>query len=106
MKYIKSTIIIISLLSGLILYGCDGIFPSASKSNIPSDHTVNYGGFLHKGGSGQERVSPDECSDCHTTDIRGKVSLINGVYTWANSCYQCHGAVWERGGQNGNKTSY
>ena len=83
-----------------LIYSCDGLFPSATKSNVPGDHTTNYSGFLHKGG--RDGSGPDACGPCHTADLRGKVSLINGVYTWANSCYQCHGNVWERNG-NGNK---
>ena len=88
----------------LLLYslicGCNNIMPTSTKSTVPSDHTNNLNGSLHKGGS-RENMNPDECNDCHTTDLRGKVSQINGVWTWANSCYQCHGAIWERGGGGG-----
>jgi len=80
------------------LYSCDGLFPSAVKSNVPADHNNTFGGFHHKGD--RNSASPEACGPCHTADLRGKVSLINGVYTWANSCYQCHGKVW---GRNGNK---
>jgi hypothetical protein len=81
--------------------GCDGLFSTNPKKNIPTDHTNSISGALHKGNNRQD-MTPDECGDCHTTDLRGKVTLINGVYTWANSCYQCHGALWERNG-GGNK---
>ncbi|MDD5362029.1 MAG: hypothetical protein PHN88_07840 [Ignavibacteria bacterium] len=106
-KYTYIAIFILSLVSGIILYGCDGLFPSASKPTVPGDHTVNYGGFLHKGGeSGNGKgITPDECEDCHSLDLKGKVSKINGVYTWAPSCLQCHGEVWKRGGNNGNNTT-
>ena len=80
------------LLSGL--YSCDGIFPTASKQGIPDDHQSNFGGFLHKGG--KDDANPDECDDCHTLDLQGKVSKVNGVYRWAPSCYQCHGNKWDK----------
>ena len=87
---------LILIISFSLLNGCDGIFPTASKPTVPSDHTDNIKGVLHKGQGNQLR--PDSCSDCHTLDLQGKVTLINGVYTWAPSCYQCHGALWSRGG--------
>jgi len=94
----KYSIFIISvILLFSLFYGCNNIIPTAPKSTVPSDHTNRISGSLHKGDS-RENMTPDECGDCHTTDLRGKVSLINGVWTWANSCYQCHGAVWNRGG--------
>ena len=83
-----------------LIYGCNNILPVSPKPTVPSDHNNNINGSLHKGSS-RENMTPDECNDCHSTDIRGKVSLINGVYTWAPSCYQCHGAVWGRGGGTG-----
>jgi hypothetical protein len=95
---INSTLIFLTV----ILSGCDGIFPTAPKSTVPSDHTTSFSGVLHKGGS-RENMTPDECGDCHTTDLNGKVSIINGVPTWANSCYQCHGDVWKRNVNGGNK---
>ena len=90
------------LISGVIffisfVYGCNNIFPTSPKPTVPSDHNSSFNGVLHKGGS-REEMTPEECNDCHSTDLRGKVSLINGVYTWAPSCYQCHGALWQRGG--------
>ena len=103
MKLIRILNIAFFVLSMGFIYSCDGIFPSASKPNVPDDHTTNYGGILHKGN--REEANPDECNDCHTLDLRGKVTRINGVYTWAPSCYQCHGKLWERNGDK-SKVSY
>ncbi len=103
----KSVSLLIIVFLGTFLFllsGCDGLFSTNPKKDIPSDHVNSLGGALHKGND-REEMTPDECDDCHTTDLRGKVSLINGVYKWANSCYQCHGAVWERNG-GGNKKSF
>ena len=93
-------LLIVFIIPIFFIYGCDGLFPTASKPTVPGDHTNNIKGALHKG-SGSE-LNPDECGDCHSTDLQGKVSLINGVYTWAPSCYQCHSSLWKRNG-NGNK---
>jgi hypothetical protein len=100
-KYFFVLIIVFLGTFTLLSSGCDGLFSTNPKKNIPSDHVNSIGGALHRGSS-REEMNPNECDDCHTTDLRGKVSLINGVYTWANSCYQCHGALWERNG-GGNK---
>jgi len=96
MKLIKILFIPLFFVSMGLIYSCDGLFPSAAKSNVPADHTTNFGGILHKGS--KEESNPDECDDCHTLDLRGKVTKINGVYTWAPSCYQCHGKLWDRNG--------
>ena len=95
MKKIKILFIPLFFLSMGLIYSCDGLFPTASKSGVPDDHKQNYGGSLHKG---DEEEGPDECDDCHSLDLRGKVSRINGVYRWAPSCYQCHGKVWDKNG--------
>ena len=84
----------------MVISGCNNIFPTAPRSAVPADHTNNINGALHKG-TNRNDMTPDECSDCHSIDLAGQVSFINGQYIWANSCYQCHGAVWERNG-NGN----
>lgn len=73
--------------------GCDGLFPTQTKPNVPPDHNVNYGGFLHKGEEGA-----DECGDCHGHDLKGRVYNYNGTLVITQSCYQCHGNVWERRG--------
>ncbi|MEO8512459.1 MAG: hypothetical protein ABI543_02755 [Ignavibacteria bacterium] len=80
------------------LYSCDGVFPSESKSNVPSDHTRNRGGAMHKGEEGS-----DECNECHGNDLRGQVYNYNGTLVVTSSCYQCHGNVWEGGGGGGDK---
>lgn len=92
--------ILVLLIPVLILAGCDGIFPTSAKNTVPSDHNNNISGALHKGNE-REEMTPDECSPCHTTDLNGKVSIINGVSTWANSCYQCHGNIWKRNENGG-----
>ena len=76
---------------------CDGIFPTATKSNLPEDHSTLYGGFRHKTSNG--KININDCTSCHSIEqLSGKVTIINGVNTWANSCYQCHGNLWERRG--------
>lgn len=84
----------------LIFYSaCDGIFPSQSKSNLPSDHSRSYGGFLHVGISRGD--SGSECEQCHGNDLKGGIYNSNGTLVVTQSCYQCHGNIWE-GGNNGN----
>ncbi|HEY5125258.1 MAG TPA: hypothetical protein VIK14_16125 [Ignavibacteria bacterium] len=105
-KLQKLLIVLLLILFVSVFYGCDGMFPTSPKSAIPTDHTNNIKGALHKGegGGGGKSLNPDECNDCHSLDdIRGKISLINGIPTWAPSCYQCHGALWNRNGGGGNK---
>ena len=80
--------------------GCDGIFPSAPKDPVPADHTLNEIGILHKGSNGSH-INFNDCTDCHTDDIRGMTVNINGVYVWTPSCTQCHGRLWERNNGNG-----
>ncbi len=77
--------------------GCDGLFPSQTKPNVPADHNTNYGGFLHKQ---VEEVS--SCEECHGNDLKGQVYNYNGTLVITQSCYQCHGNVWERRGGGGN----
>lgn len=81
--------------------GCDGLFPTQTKPNVPPDHNTNYGGFMHIGQEGA-----DECDHCHGHDLRGQVYTYNGTLVITPSCYQCHGNVWERrGGEGGVKDS-
>lgn len=87
------------ILISFFYQGCDGIFPTQTKANVPDDHTSNYGGFLHRGdeeeGGGDEL---DDCEECHGYDLRGKIYNYNGTLIVTSSCYQCHGNVWEEEG--------
>jgi hypothetical protein len=96
-KNIKYYLVFIGIVIFFLTYeGCDGLFPTQTKPNVPPDHNVNYGGFLHIGGEGA-----DECGECHGSDLRGHVYNYNGTLVIAPSCYQCHGNVWERRREGG-----
>ncbi|MGA2667773.1 MAG: hypothetical protein ABSF32_02520 [Ignavibacteria bacterium] len=89
------SIISLLLLSVLYLY-CNGPFPSQTKSDVPSDHTISKNGVLHKPG---ETNPQEECTECHGADLRGGVYNDNGVLKACQSCYQCHSSLWKgRGG--------
>jgi hypothetical protein len=75
---------------------CDGIFPSQTKSYLPSDHNSRLGGYYHK--PINRNGGADECNECHGRDLRGAVYNFNGTLVFAQSCYQCHGNVWEDNG--------
>ncbi len=92
MRLSLAYIVIIGLICIVSFYSCDGPFPTAAKPNVPSDHSSTFGGFLHK--SISRNASVTDCITCHSLEVEGKVTLINGVSTWANSCYQCHGKLW------------
>ena len=93
LRILKASLILSSLILAIGLYSCDGIFPSESKPNVPSDHNRNHGGAFHKG-----EDETDDCEECHGNDLRGKVYNYNGTLIVTSSCYQCHGNVWEGGG--------
>ncbi len=95
LSFTKAYLLLVSFLLLTGIYSCDGIFPSETKSNVPSDHTNNRGGALHKG----ERET-DDCKECHGNDLRGKVYNYNGTLIVTSSCYQCHGDVWEGNGDS------
>jgi hypothetical protein len=97
-KYFLPSAVI--LLSFLVL-SCNGIFPTQTKSTVPSDHTIDRGGALHKEGYQQPL---DECTECHGSDLKGGIyNNENGLQVACASCYQCHSSVWERtGGGGGN----
>ena len=101
MKVINVKIILFYLLYSVILVialsSCDGIFPTQTKPPVPSDHTDNISGAFHR----PEPKSADGCTDCHGSDLHGGLAEINGQLVYANSCYQCHGALWENGGGGG-----
>ncbi|NOS86689.1 MAG: hypothetical protein HOP31_16270 [Ignavibacteria bacterium] len=86
----KIYLLIASILMFFSFHSCDGIFPSQSKSNVPSDHNNNHGGAFHKG-----EDDSDDCDECHGNDLRGKVYNYNGTLVITSSCFQCHGNVWE-----------
>lgn len=76
-----------------IVSSCDGIFPTAPRDGLPSDHTKNNRGIMHRETGGE--IEFDDCIECHTDDIKGMSVNINGVYRWTPSCIQCHGRNWE-----------
>lgn len=82
----------------VFLYSCGDIIGyGQSKPDVPLDHDRVISGVFHKSG---ERGA-EGCSDCHGEDLRGGIRTLNGRYIFAQSCYQCHGNIWERNG-NGN----
>ena len=80
----------------LFCLACDGPFPAVDKPTIPSDHTSNQSGALHKGGE-DNPFGSGGCSDsdCHQVDLRGGLVVFEGQRVVAPSCFQCHGARWE-----------
>jgi hypothetical protein len=96
----KFLFIAASIIMIFIYASCDGIFPSQTKDNLPADHNSSYGGYLHKGGNRETEI--DDCKHCHGNDLKGQLYNYNGTYVVTQSCYQCHGTVWERNnGGNG-----
>jgi hypothetical protein len=92
LKIFLSILAIITL--SAILSSCDGLFPTAPRDVLLTDHTRNLGGVMHKE-DGKE-IKFDDCTECHTDDIKGMVVKINGVNRWTPSCIQCHSRIWER----------
>jgi hypothetical protein len=82
----------------ILFMSCDGIFPTQTKETVPSDHTRAINGFLHKPGL-SEPTGEDGCNGCHGQDLKGGVAETDGGKTVAPSCTECHGALWEGGGQ-------
>ncbi|HMS66479.1 MAG TPA: hypothetical protein PKD83_14645 [Ignavibacteria bacterium] len=74
----------------LYFYGCDSLVSNQSKPEVPADHTILHGIFLHKDG---ER-SAAGCDECHGQDLRGGVQTYDGRYIFVQSCYQCHDQLW------------
>ncbi|HMQ69982.1 MAG TPA: hypothetical protein PKA90_13315 [Ignavibacteria bacterium] len=85
-----------SLILGLLIYsyGCDVIVSNQSKPDVPADHTILHGIFLHKSGE-REAIG---CSDCHGQDLKGGVQLLGNTYIYTQSCYQCHNKLWDTRG--------
>jgi hypothetical protein len=91
--YILFFTVILALLTAA--WACDGIFPTQTKVNLPSDHNSSYGGYMHKGIRRGE--SGSDCEECHGHDLRGQVYNYNGTLVVTQSCYQCHGNIWDEG---------
>jgi hypothetical protein len=101
LQKIRYISIITGFVSLLFVYSaCDGIFPSQSKSFLPADHTNRAGGFLHA--PIERNSSGQECEECHGSDLRGGLYNFNGTIVVTQSCYQCHGNIWNEGGNGGN----
>jgi len=83
------------VLLSFFYHGCDGIFPTQTKPNVPDDHIYNWGGFLHKGDEGGGGDAGDDCEECHGNDLKGKLYNYNGTWIVTSSCYQCHGKIWK-----------
>lgn len=85
------------VLTALLVVGCDGPFPVADKIGPSDKHNVNRGGALHKEGLDHPLTESAGCSDsdCHQTDLRGGLALVDDVVRVAPSCYQCHGKKWD-----------
>lgn len=83
------TIIISSL---LYYYGCDSLVSNQSKPDVPADHTILHGIFLHK--DGEEEA--EGCEECHGEDLTGGVQTLNGRFIYTQSCYQCHDQLWDQ----------
>jgi len=85
------------VLASLLMIGCDGVFPSAPKYGPPADHTVRKGGALHKAGLNDPTSADAGCSaaECHHSDLRGGMAIVENELFVAPSCYQCHGEKWD-----------
>ncbi len=86
-----------------LLMGCNGVFPTETKKPVPADHTRLLGNALHKPGErdpySYDHVSGESnCASakCHHSDLRGGLSQVNGVWTTAPSCYECHSRLWSQ----------
>jgi hypothetical protein len=80
---------------------CDSILPTQTKPYVPADHTRDISGALHKPGEGGPAAEENGCTDCHGLNLTGAVQTVGSRRVVAPSCYQCHGALWESGGNNG-----
>ena len=95
-KRILITVFLFTLL--VIVYSCDGIFPTEPKNSLPPDHTRNIDGAYHRE-VGKEKIEIEDCYECHTEDIKGMVIIYNGEKRWTPSCLQCHGPLWKEDGK-------
>jgi hypothetical protein len=105
MKIYKTRYLLLNIGFFFLLFvyaACDGIFPSQTKPNMPSDHTSSFGGFLHA--SIRRGQSAGGCKSCHGQDLKGQVYNFNGNLVVTQSCYECHANIWDgNGGNGGNK---
>lgn len=98
MQFLVSWAVLPSVLLCLLAsFGCDGPFPTSTKVDAPDDHTENQGGAFHKAGLEEPETEQAGCSssDCHQSDLRGGLALVDGVQFVTPSCYQCHGEKWD-----------
>jgi len=88
---------LIFILLALVLWQCNGAFPSAQKQNLPADHTTNISGVMHKPGYLNPYRESSGCSaaNCHQDDLDGGLAVVEGDTTIAPSCFQCHGTKWQ-----------
>lgn len=81
----------IFLSSLLYFYSCDALVSNQSKPDVPADHTILHGIFLHKAGENEA----EGCEECHGEDLTGGVQLLDGRQIYVQSCYQCHDNLWD-----------
>lgn len=83
---------VIFLCTLLCIHGCDSLVSNQSKPDVPLDHTILHGIFLHKTGENEAAG----CEECHGLDLTGGMQILNGRYIYVQSCYQCHDQLWNR----------
>jgi hypothetical protein len=93
-----TTIALSAAFLALAALSCDTLFPSQSKPEVPSDHTRSLSGALHRPGWNDPM---EACAECHGDSLQGGVQWSGNRRVVAPSCYQCHGAVWESVGEDG-----
>ncbi len=93
-----SIFLVILFLIYIRVSGCSALI--SSKPDVPSDHNNNRSGFLHTANPRDAST----CTNCHGSDLRGGIYFINGRNVVTQSCYQCHGVLWNTGpgGRGGN----
>lgn len=92
----RFVLVALAVMSGT---GCDVL--EGGKPVVPSDHTQSLDGALHPPGSEDPYLGGGNCTDyrCHHADLKGGWSMLDlpdghRLQTYAPSCYQCHGVVW------------
>jgi hypothetical protein len=99
----KKGIVLLAAAAITMGLSCNSLFPTQSKSDVPGNHTMEISGVLHKSGLREPLDGGQKCSaaSCHGSGLRGGVAVRNGRKVVAPSCYQCHEALWENGGEGG-----